>query len=142
MYVLLKEFKQEHTHAKISLSTFKRYRPKHIVLFSSRKFRQCLCENCENNVLLMNVVNCHVSKSLQAESIDELIKLTLCSRFKRQCIDRSCPNCGVKPFIEKVKSDIGLRDASLSQVVKWSRWERTGLKIKILCSGILFWTKF
>ena len=83
-------------------------------------------------MLLMNVINCHMSKSLQAESVDELVNLTLCSRFKRQCIDRSCPNCGVKPFTDKVKSDIVLRDASLSQVVKWSRWKRTGLMNKDL----------
>ena len=78
-------------------------------------------------MLLMNVVYCHVSKSLQAESVDELVNLTLCFPFKRQCIDRSCPNCGVKLFIGKEKNDIVLRDTSLSQVVKWSRWEKTGL---------------
>ena len=58
-------------------------------------------KKCENSVLLMNVVNCHVSDDLKAKSVDELVNHTLCVRFGRPCIDRLCPECGVKRFIDK-----------------------------------------
>ena len=86
----------------MSLSTFKQYCPEHIVLAFFTKFRQCLCEKYENSVLLMNVVNCHVSDDRKAKSVDELVNHTLCVPFRRQSIDRLCPECGVKRFIYKV----------------------------------------
>ena len=86
MHVLLEEFKEIYLHAKMSLSTFKQYRPEHIVLAFFTKFRQCLCEKYENSVLLMNVVNCHVSDDRKAKSVDELVNHTLCDNLLIVCV--------------------------------------------------------
>ena len=55
MEVLLRDFKCSHPNVKMSLTTFKRRRPRHILLSSSRKFCQCLCETCTNaDIMLMS----------------------------------------------------------------------------------------
>ena len=73
-----------------------------------------------------------MSGSLKAKSVDELVTTFSVSPSEDNAL--ICPIlnvAGVKQF-DKVKSDIVLRDISLIDVGKWSKWEKTGLMNKEL----------
>ena len=67
-----------------------------------------------------------MSGSLKAKSVDELVTTFSVSPPEDNALISPILNvAGVKQF-DKVKSDIVLRDISLIDVGKWSRWEKTG----------------
>jgi len=81
MEALLKEFKTTHPSTKMSLTTFKRRRPSHILLSSSRKFEQCLCEKCTNLDLIIETINKQIPKGKPPlpSKCEDLVKQTLCA---------------------------------------------------------------
>lgn len=121
---LYNDFKKAHSDVKISLSTFKRRRPNNILLTSSHKFVQCLCERCTNVMLLMAPINSELPGLHKITNIDELVKKTLCHEPRRECFERKClhENCSSKNFIDKLKD---LLSEKLNRMKRWSRWERT-----------------
>jgi len=50
---LHKKFHSEFPDVKVALTTFRKYRPRHIALSRELKTRSCLCEYCENTRLLL-----------------------------------------------------------------------------------------
>ena len=52
-----KDFVSKHPNLKVSLSTFKRYSPKHVKIMKFNKLIQCLCERCENVKLEVKALN-------------------------------------------------------------------------------------
>lgn len=143
MVELLQDFKKAHPAAKMSLTTFKRRRPQHIVLSSSRKFLQCLCEKCTNIMLLVYVLNPFLEKRTdqvdgqirrvrmtdKISDVEDLVERTLCENSRRDCWDRECPKCGVALLIEKLSRVVGEKG---NEIRKWSRWEKTEKSAKDL----------
>ena len=133
---LYEDFKKKNPSYKISLTTFARRRPSHILLSSSRAFLQCLCEKCENPMLNMKVLNTFLQ--VKIKHVDHLVEQTLCDyqAFKRSCIDRKCGTCGVDKIILSWKLE---QESKLNQQVKWTRWEQTAKSGKDLvekCSSL------
>ena len=93
MYNLLKS-----TTRKISLSTFRKYRPKNIKLQGKIPFRQSCCEVCQNFEFVMD----QASKYLNGvpRNVDNCIDSSLCeydSYFpKLDCVLRNCDECGTE----------------------------------------------
>ena len=119
---LYEDFKKKNPSYKISLTTFARRRPSHILLSSSRAFLQCLCEKCENPMLKMKVLNTFLQ--VKIKPVDHLVEQTLCDyqAFKKTCTDRKCGTCGVDKIILSWKLEL---ESKLNQQVKWTRWEQT-----------------
>ena len=97
MYNLL-----ESTTRKISLSTFRKYRPKNIKLQGKIPFRQSCCEVCQNFEFVMD----QASKYLNGvpRNVDNCIDSSLCeynSYFpKLDCVLRNCDECGTEKLQE------------------------------------------
>lgn len=62
MIDLFQDYRKLNPEVKISFTTFKRRRPRTILLAGSAKFVQCLCESCVNVMLLLEPVNAHLIK--------------------------------------------------------------------------------
>ncbi|XP_076440515.1 uncharacterized protein LOC143279993 [Babylonia areolata] len=119
---LHKEFISRHPNYKISLTTFSRRRPKHVLLSSSRAFQQCLCETCVNPMLKIEKLNRRLV-SLRPKNVDELVRATLCkTEYSRKCIDRKCTECGVEKVVNKWKEELC---EAVEDEIHWFRWEKT-----------------
>ena len=94
--LLHQDFKIKYPSAKISLSSFFKLRPKHVLKMKSLKFSQCLCEVCENMRLMLNVLK---ANGAQFVSVDDALKMSLCDFdghwAKLDCVHRKCDGCGV-----------------------------------------------
>ena len=95
MLDLFYEFHAFHLNQTVSLTTFKRRRPNHVALSSSRKFLQCLCEKCTNVMLLMSVLNPFLKKKSddkasteKVTNADDLVQKTVCENVTRACLKR------------------------------------------------------
>ena len=129
MLDLFYEFHAFHPNQKVSLTTFKRRRPNHVALSSSRKFLQCLCEKCTNVMLLMSVLNPFLKKKSDDKALtekvtnaDDLVQKTVCENVTRACLKRECERCGIDNFISSVKMQIS---EHLSEQREWKRWEKS-----------------
>ena len=118
---LFSDFKKKNPEVKMSFSTFKRRRPPHIVLSSSRKFLQCLCEKCTNAMLLMSVINSELPRDSRIANVETLVNKTLCESVSKLCIERECSSCGVDALFSSFEEQI----SDLSKERKWSCWEKT-----------------
>lgn len=116
---LVVEFKKLHPRYKCSFRTFRRRRPQHILLSSSRAFLQCLCESC--------CLKAGEDQCLPLKSVDELVQSTLCKKpLLEDCIDRNCSSCGVQNLTSWRQE---LQDR-LNEKVTWQRWEKTATVAK------------
>ena len=92
----------ESTKRKISLSTFRKYRPKNIKLQGKIPFRQSCCEVCQNFEFVLD----QASKYLNGvpRNVDNCIDSSLCeydSYFpKLDCVLRNCDECGTEKLQE------------------------------------------
>ena len=97
MYNLL-----ESTTRKISLSTFRKYRPKNIKLQGKIPFRQSCCKVCQNFKFVMD----QASKYLNGvpRNLDNCIDSSLCEHdsyfSKLDCVSRTCDECGTEKLQE------------------------------------------
>ncbi len=130
---LYKDFLSEHTRS-VSLSMFRKLRPKHILPVDAHRFRTCLCETCLNLS--------YKAQALKAAGIPgvndkyDLLDMSMCTRegtFNRpECVHRSCSSCGVQNLEDDLKR------VPLEGMQKWRKWETDGLtkrKVQVEKSG-------
>ena len=119
------------TTRKISISTFKKYRPKNIKLQGKIPFRQSCCEVCQNFEFVLE----QGSKYLQGipKTLDDSIDSSLCAYSgyfpKLNCALRNCSDCGidkVKLHLSELNAD-KLLDRRKRFLVK--QWENKKEKI-------------
>ena len=130
--VLYFKFRRLHPSAKVSLSTFQRLKPKYIASVKRLKFRQCLCDVCENPRMKVRRLNVFLKEKI--ESVKALLKETVCKYdgdfAKIECIERKCPKCGMskKGKMPTLVKELGktlkgqLSDVK-NQEITWQRWE-------------------
>lgn len=102
----------------VKFSTFKKLRPKHVLPFTSHKFRECLCEYCVNVDLMIPVLNSLLPADAQVKDRYNLNKLTLCATEGKKCIDRECTECGVSSIDKMI-----CPPAQEASKICWERWE-------------------
>ncbi|XP_070200577.1 uncharacterized protein [Littorina saxatilis] len=120
---LFGEFRKKNPQYKISLTTFKRRRPQHILLSSSAAFRQCLCLHCVNPMLKAQRINPFLPHDLKIKHEDDLVERTMCKHrtFQRDCVDRNCRNCGVDVFFDSLDGKL----PALQEPVTWFKWQKS-----------------
>ena len=88
----------------LSFASFKKLRPHTVLPFTTHKFRERLCEYCQcvNVDFKIRAVNPHLVSlpRLCIEDRYQASRLTLCPKelgaeYKKACLDRECPSCGV-----------------------------------------------
>ncbi|OWF36628.1 hypothetical protein KP79_PYT03062 [Mizuhopecten yessoensis] len=107
-----------------SLSTLKRYRPKHCSTVNHNKCNACLCEYCTNIEMKISSLKSHSNQIPKDKS--ELSNITLCDNLNMSfgimgCINRKCSKCGVKQL-----QDL-FRNLPHHQV-SWRKWENGEVK--------------
>lgn len=92
---------EEHGQS-LSFASFKKLRPHTVLPFTTHKFRECLSEYCVKVDLKIRAVNSHLVSlpHLCTEDRYQASGLTLCPKdlgaeYKKACLDRECPSCGV-----------------------------------------------
>lgn len=125
--IMTESLKQAHKRfpgVKVSLSTFKRNRPKEVLTMDKEKFRTCLCEYCLNVEFKVDVLNrvCGNNnlKQLKLEDKYDCVQKTLCDTVQKSCYERTCNDCGVTKIREHFKPMIQQIGESN---IKWKRWE-------------------
>ncbi|WAR08763.1 hypothetical protein MAR_018721, partial [Mya arenaria] len=110
------QFLCQNQGANVSLSTFKKVRPRQVLTMDRSKFQSCLCEYCVNVEFKLEALNkiCNAEdlKELKIENKFDCLKMTLCpteNEFNdKQCYERNCAHCGeehialhFQPLIQK-----------------------------------------
>lgn len=129
-------FRHENPGQKISLSSFKKQRPKQILTMDKEKFRTCLCEYCLNIEFKLESINrtCELEnqKHLKLNDRFDCVKMSLCDKDsdfnKRECLERNCSMCGVHKITTHFQP---LSQMSGEKTLKWKRWEARTIK----CAG-------
>ena len=120
-----KSFLEENPDLKIGRAKFSSLRPKCVCLQNKAKLQQCLCEYCTNIDLKLKAINQEVvkHKTNTIKNRYHLCDLTLCPKdgpyAPLKCIDRLCPNCGVKGIQKFLGS---LLEKSAEKPVSWNFW--------------------
>lgn len=121
------KFCTEHPDAKISLTTFRKYKPKTIKYKSAARLIQCVCDRCENVALLVSAIrrsmhnhNFDVPDILRQDE-SSIGMATLCERdiHKPKCLDRLCEHCGVHIVTSTIQPWV---DDYSAELVKWTTW--------------------
>lgn len=116
-------FKTLHPSIKCSPRSFFRHRPKHVLSHMKAKLRACLCDICENPRLKLKALHT-VNALTEIPSVTGLLDLTMCLKeglfHKRECLQRSCSNCGVESCFSSIITDV--KDM-INTRVEWWRWE-------------------
>ena len=113
----------------LSFVSFKKLRPHTVLPFTTHKFRKCLCEYCVNVDLKIRAVNSHLVSlpHLCIEDRYQASRLTLCPKelgaeYKKACLDRECPSCGVGHLRDHLR--LALDDEAIRcSPATWWRWE-------------------
>lgn len=100
---LYKKFLEVNKGTKVSIRTFFRCKPRHIMSMKCQKYVQCLCECCENARLkLIALKTC----GIKMENVREALAVTLCDTsggwWRPECVSRKCNHCGVHLLKEKL----------------------------------------
>ena len=118
---LYRQFRLE-TNVQVSLRTFQRLKPKHVASVRHLKFRQCLCEVCENPRMKLKRLNMIMGEKVSG--LKELLEECVCPFEgdvpQRKCIDGDCPECGVTKVKERLERNLNGR---LNDMICWQRWE-------------------
>ena len=119
---------KEQPDVNVSVSTFYRHRPKHILPVDEAPLLQCLCEICPNPMKkAKDVLNKYMGEKIQNRS--ELINATLCQYegnfASSACIFRKCQHCGVLKLRQQTQSSLDMTHLNWHFLeVEWQRWEK------------------
>lgn len=133
MTTVFQEFKENHPDITVSLSTFKRNRPKNIASTRKQSWKGCLCELCANVDLKIKALNQLAEKKgcMKIKDKYEAIALTMCQKAGRfhpyHCIRRECRECGVNNIISYFQP---LAEKCQDVVVRYTKWERVRKELK------------
>lgn len=107
----------------ISLSTFKRLRPQHILTVKHLKRTSCVCKTCANVAQKLEALQ-PLCKAVGVElsvSPKEALDRTLCQdgdRIKKlTCAQRRCEDCGVELLLSALES------LPQDKIVSWFQWQ-------------------
>ena len=125
-------FKAKYPEIKVGYVKFIHFRPKNVRHMKAAERAVCCCIKCENIKMKLNAINKRASsKSVPKLSSDEasLAQMTMCKSENSQispkpCIDRECPNCGVKNITKQLGPLLETDIESKVQYKKWKRVER------------------
>ena len=109
----------DESNVRISLSLFRKLRPKKVMTVDNNKFRTGLCEVCLNMA--------YKATALRFVGVDvgdkhDLVAATLCPiaenclTYQPECIQRKCEQCGVHKLSEKATN------LDLEASVTWKKW--------------------
>ena len=116
-----------HPHLLIKKTNFCKLRLMSVKLIKSARYVQCLCDVCDNEVMICQAI----ATSIQRKSYDVsdimkdralLTKSTLCNARRFDCIDHKCNACGtskIQPFLSQWLHD----DDNLK--ILYAQWKRT-----------------
>ncbi|XP_033727671.1 uncharacterized protein LOC117317004 [Pecten maximus] len=123
-------FLKENPYIKVSLSHFRKLRPKEVLTVKEQKFNSCLCEYCLNVQYKLNALNLAAQKlkhpELKLENKYSCINKTLCPKatdskyHKLECIDRKCDLCSEDHLFEHFEP---LIKADSEGKYDWQTWE-------------------
>lgn len=119
---------KEQPDVNVSVSTFYRHRPKHILPVDEAPLLQCLCEICLNPMKkVKDVLNNYMGEKIQDRS--ELINATLCQHegnfASPACIFRKCQHCGVQKLRQQIQSSLDVTHPNWHFLeVEWQKWEK------------------
>lgn len=122
---------KENPTKKISLSQFRKMRPKEVLTVKQHKFSTCLCEYCLNVQYKINTLNSACIKmnkpNLKLANKYDCVGKTLCDKeaedlfHKVECCKRNCKECGAQKLKEHF-SDLN-ETSDLKASFKWKRWQ-------------------
>jgi hypothetical protein len=96
---------QQNTSRKMSLSAFRKLRPKTVLTANKTQLPQCLCEYCTNIELKLNALKRmgvgKQYKNVYDVHIDSLYP-KVGKHYDINCIDRKCENCGTAKLKSKL----------------------------------------
>lgn len=112
-----------------SLSTFWKYKPKHIKCKKAARLLQCVCDVCENVSLIISAIKFSMQRS--NFPLPEIILngdgnavgfMTLCSSKQHQpdCLDGKCERCGTGQVKEILH---GWATDNPSEIIRWLTWK-------------------
>ncbi|XP_033730626.1 uncharacterized protein LOC117320042 [Pecten maximus] len=134
MKTLFKDFQENHPNIKLSLSTFKRNRPKHIETTRKQSWTGCLCELCANVDLKIKALNQLAERNgcgVKIKDKYEAVRLTMCQKPGRyhhyDCIRRDCRECGVDAIVSYFQC---LAEKCQDEVLQYTKWERVKKQLK------------
>ncbi|KAK7089483.1 hypothetical protein V1264_024849 [Littorina saxatilis] len=121
-------FKEDFPDVKLSITKFKKLRPKDVYPSTRIKKRDCLCEYCENTDLKLDALRRfsvqHNLDNMTYKDRYELNRDTLCPKiqgeYKQACIDRKCLECGTSSVEVKLRP---LLETHIAENVTFSKWE-------------------
>ena len=109
---------------KVSLSVFRKLRPKECVSVTYSRFNQCLCMKCINLELTLKVLKYPLSGLQMFSNKYDLVDKILCDKegpyHKKACIDGSCNVCG--NTLESIMEDY-LERSDASDQITYSQWQ-------------------
>ncbi|XP_053391572.1 uncharacterized protein LOC123539851 [Mercenaria mercenaria] len=122
-----KRFLNENPDLKVSLSQFRKLRPKEVLTVKHQKFMSCLCEYCLNAQFKIDSINQAMKYhkiDLEIESKYHAVAITLCDKLtgnsERSCLERKCEECGTS----KLKTFLNpLIQADDSKEHTWKKWK-------------------
>ena len=101
MYHLLRK-----TTRRISMTTLRRYKPKHIKLRGKIPFRQSCCEVCQNFDNILDKMSKHLKTC--PKTIEDACEMSMCqteSYFPNlKCAFRECSECGTQKAIDTIRN--------------------------------------
>jgi hypothetical protein len=123
---LHKEFNALPSSHRLSLSAFRKLRPRFLLTVNSRAFNQCLCEYClniENKIQALKSVAQRQGTTLSIKNKYDISNKSMCppipedAEFDVECIERTCNICGTH-LLREVLSSL---DRSCG--ITWKLWE-------------------
>ena len=126
---------------KVGFTSFRNLKPGNVRKISETDRRTCLCTICANVALKAHSIAKYAKLKSNDESSDNLVRLnkmskedlvshTLCHKngineyHRVECINRTCPICGVD------KLDELFRGLDLKENIEWYHWEHIQIKKK------------
>lgn len=136
---------------KLSLQTFMKRRPAHIVTIQKgAKKAKCVCISHSNVNRKLSALN-KLSKTMAHLSIDSfsspenLCEATLCPKmkdqkyYKSECINRNCSDCGTELLLGHYSA---LLEHCPSEVINWTKWEKVSKKKLDKKTGEIKWSDY
>ena len=117
----------EKTGIKIGLTSFKKYRPKHVLTITKARLYTCRCEKCTNAEQMMTSI-IRFAQSVGVKSLDKLNTatalrdITVCPHTSfpdLNCTKRLCQECGTR----KLQDALNVLKKYGQKTVIWRKWK-------------------
>lgn len=124
---------------KISSSKFHSLRPDHVIIASEAPHNICCCSYCENFQFIFDAISPYLIKTLQVETLKELLVKLVCCRDNYDCMSGKCLICSdwetkfKQMFIQNC-GDINVKVSKWEKVEKFTQinWKSAKMKTVVL----------